>query len=865
MSVRSSVLLILIILLYNLVCTAQTSARQVQEASLSGQALTVQVFSGQVISEEGLPVSDALIIFLDCSYVPVDSARTDAGGNFRLEANAGKLCLMRVQKERYIPFDIEKEAFPPPGEKWKISLRRASKISGEILDGGSFSPLRGAFIRLMKPEDERADQTIGSAKTDESGRYSFQNIAAGKYLLEVQKEGYLSSSETLSLRGGEQKSANVFLFKKGSLNGIVFDDERNPIENASIELSKSLSPFFREKGKTFDGGEYITRSAKEGKFSIDDIPAYGGYRFSVSAEGFAPRIVQKEIQPGTNLLTITMQRASCISGKMRWDKEKLPGDSEIEIKPHSEEIALGCRNLFQKRHRPDPSGSFRIADLPAGSFTLTINSSEFLPEVYEVLHLKPGEVRDLGVIKLRAGLRISGGVENEKGEKLKKARIKASLSGSGGRLYAKSAETADDGSFSIDGLKDGIYTIHAEANGYTEETRKGIRAGTRNLLFTLGASGKIQGMVADELGKPLERFYIFLEPEGKDAINGKYYTFSSETGSYEIGNVAPGFYSIIAGAIGFSEDSMKGVEIFNGADTEGINFYLKKGAKIDGYVYDREQGLPLPGTHVTVPFRSGGEALTAITDHSGYFTLDGVPLQFISLVVEHPDYAPAVIDGIDPTGKESSFPLKINLEGGGMVEGYVLEADDSPVHGARLSIQHGKISQDSISDMSGYYRIEHVPSGTHSIAKILPRMDLYSDYESREFTIRNNDILRIDFKSLTEASGYLTRRGVPVEGGRVSFIEAPEQSQFDPGKLSARSSYTDSTGFYKVRGLKDGRYTVVIENAEKRFIKVVDIPRVKEFREPSKRHLCQCHVAVQTDVQSARVSGYCKENNPQGV
>ncbi|MEW5806421.1 MAG: carboxypeptidase-like regulatory domain-containing protein, partial [Acidobacteriota bacterium] len=42
--------------------------------------------------------------------------------------------------------------------------------------------------------------------------------------------------------------------------------------------------------------------------------------------------------------------------------------------------------------------------------------------------------------------------------------------------------------------------------------------------------------------------------------------------------------------------------------------------------------------------------------------------------------------------------------------------------------------------------------------------------------------------------------------------------------------YTDSTGFYKVRGLKDGRYTVVIENAEKRFIKVVDIPRVKEFR-----------------------------------
>ena len=811
------------------VCLAQTDSEQVRKIAISGS----------ILSEEGFPVSNASVILLDCSFLPIGTHRSDGEGKFLFDIDPDSICLIRIQKENYIPIDIKKESLLSASGELNYLLQRASKIHGTVLDGVSLAPLKSAQIKLLREQEEQPTASVATVKTDEEGKYAFINIPGGKYLLKVEKETYIPYSEALPLNGGDQKTSSVFLFRQSSLRGSVRDPEQKGIPGAAIKLLKDLSPFFKERGKIFQGGDFSTNSAQDGTYSIKDVPEYAGYRILISADGFAPQIIDKDIAAGDNLLIMNLQKASSLRGTVKGDQGKILKDAIVEIQPHNEEAALGLPHLFQKKYHPTETGLFRIDGLPQGNFTLTISSAGYIAEVYEILSMKRGESRDLGDIKLSSGLSISGMLNNEKGEAIGKAHIKASLSGSGGKAYAQSADAGEDGSFSVTGLKEGIYSVKVEADGYTPEMQKGVRAGAKNLVFTLKAAGTIKGTVTGEDGSALKTFYISVEREREDAgaeagDDGRATisrAFSSETGIYEVGRLKPGLYTVSAEAPGFSEDSRAGVEVFAGLATEDIGFSLRRGVRIDGFVYDKENELPVAGAFISLVARGAAqETLSAMTDAGGYFILDGAPLRSISIMAEHPDHAAAFIEDIDPTGKESTFPLKIYLEPGGTVEGYVLEADDSPVHGARLSISQAGGRLEGISDMSGYYHIDHLRAGSHYIQKTLPRLDLYSDYESKEFTIRNNDIVRIDFKSFTEASGLITRKGLPLEGALVSYVETPMSPGFDTGKLSARSSYTDSTGSYRIKGLKDGRYSVVVEDAEKRIVKVVEIPKAKEFR-----------------------------------
>ncbi len=809
------------------ICFPLTSSEQPKSISLSGQ----------VVSEDGAPVSDAFIVLLDRSLVPMETFSSSHDGNFSHDVDLEKGFLLRIQKDGFIPFDLQREAFLEQRGNLRIVLEKASQLSGTVLDGVSFIPLRGARASLLKEEEGNATETVSNGVTDEHGRYLFRSIPGRNFFMKIAKESFIPCSESIALKKGEQRILTHFLFKGASLSGSVRDKEKKAIKGVDIRLLKNLSSFFREKSGLFHGEEYSAESSDDGTYSITDIPQYGGYRISVSADGCAPRIVPFDMLAATNTLVIDLQKASSILFKVRDEKERSIADVDTEIRPHSEEVYKAFTHTFEKKYRPSEAGLVRIPDLSPGNYTLTLTSPGHIPKVYEVSGLKEGENRDLGNISLRSGLVISGTVQAETGEAVGDARLEATLSGSGGKLYVRSAESDEDGAFSIGGLKEGVYTIAAEAEGYSREMMKGIRAGKSKILFTMREAGLIRGMVMGEGGEIPKTFFIALEPEdvGSEREGRIYRSFSAEAGAhdagrYEIENLKPGRYTVSAGAPGYSEESKKGVELFAGMETAGIDFFLSRGAKIEGYVYDKEQSFPLPGSFITAIARgSRHEPPGTVSDATGYFLVEGVPRRAVSVMAEHPEYAPLLVDDIDPTDEGSAFPLKMYLERGGTVEGSVLEADDTPVYGARLSVQHPGKSLEAISDMSGYYLIDHVPAGSHSIVKTVPRLDYYSDYESREFTIQNHDIIRIDFKSFTEVSGMITRKGVPVEGARITFIEAPEAS-YETSKLSVRASYTDSTGSYRIKGLKEGRYSVVVENAEKRFVKITEIPKVKEYR-----------------------------------
>ena len=60
-------------------------------------------------------------------------------------------------------------------------------VSGVVIDAGSGSPIRKAYVSLSTAEDNPAEAL---AITDSSGRFAFANVPPGRYQLHAQRDGY---------------------------------------------------------------------------------------------------------------------------------------------------------------------------------------------------------------------------------------------------------------------------------------------------------------------------------------------------------------------------------------------------------------------------------------------------------------------------------------------------------------------------------------------------------------------------------------------------------------------------------------------------------------------------------------------------
>ena len=177
----------------------------------------------------------------------------------------------------------------------------------------------------------------------------------------------------------------------------------------------------------------------------------------------------------------------------------------------------------------------------------------------------------------------------------------------------------------------------------------------------LTRGGSISGVVTDaESGRPLANVLIAVNP--LDKINGTNYQSQGTDGSgrYMLMGVEPGQYHLRpdGGTEDYipvfyndapSWDTAEMVTVTAGETVEGIDFALKRGAKVSGKVRDGATGLPIPNMRV-----STGVAET-LTDSQGEYTVRGVPDGEIVVLVEGQGYGKhvktiTVTGGQDVTG-----------------------------------------------------------------------------------------------------------------------------------------------------------------------------------------------------------------------
>jgi len=146
-------------------------------------------------------------------------------------------------------------------------------IGGAVVDSSSNQPIARARVLVT------ASYSLMRI-TDDEGKFCFDSLDKGNYVLTVQKAGYLPAAHGVSLaveENSEVKPVAVRMTRYGSVGGMVLDDRGESLPGADVTV------WDRVRGKTGWGPEEVdsVNADARGSFRFNGLPP-GTYYLSVS-------------------------------------------------------------------------------------------------------------------------------------------------------------------------------------------------------------------------------------------------------------------------------------------------------------------------------------------------------------------------------------------------------------------------------------------------------------------------------------------------------------------------------------------------------------------------------------------------------
>ena len=256
---------------------------------------------GVKVGESDEPLSGAVIgLFADgesefTAENALATVTTEKDGKFIFKDIVyGKYIVAEIQSPTgYI---LTEETFPVSISKNNevITVKISNeKIRGNIEGikiGESDEPLSGAVIGLFADgeSDFSADKAVKYVTTDENGKFAFEDIEYGKYIVaEIQSpEGYVLTSETFPVsieENGQVITVKIHNEKiRGTIEGVKVGKSDEPLAGAVIGLfANGESEFTAENAlatvTTEKDGRFIFKDIVYGKYIVAEIESPEGY------------------------------------------------------------------------------------------------------------------------------------------------------------------------------------------------------------------------------------------------------------------------------------------------------------------------------------------------------------------------------------------------------------------------------------------------------------------------------------------------------------------------------------------------------------------------------------------------------------
>jgi RNA polymerase sigma factor (sigma-70 family) len=428
---------------------------------------------GKIVDKQGNPVASVSISIREYKGVSNltnwrDRVSSDSMGKFVIPnaPSTGTVILSVWAKE--VP-NTHPELEAGQEEEYVIEVDRAGRVYGKVVDDKTGEPIKRFNVKLTFSKNgskpgwgysatwNREGHNFDSAEgVFDTGR---ENIPVGaEYSLTVYADGFdpltIDPVAVQPITISNNPKRTEFRLKLASaIAGRVVDSNSIPIAGARIRILSDNTDF-----EHWDDRDTTVANSK-GEFILSGVGLQERCIY-ITAEAFAPYFGSTLDLPkdSEGIIQITMEPGAEVFGRVFDANGKGVADAKVSVHVFSElREFLRLSRLNLKQTTTDVDGYYEYFDLPAGSVSISVNSSTAngdLNIAQKKISLKAGQSVELNFGK-EAGFTISGIVRA--GEKpLVKASVQIRLPNES----VKWGYTDNNGRFQIKGVPKGTYEMY---------------------------------------------------------------------------------------------------------------------------------------------------------------------------------------------------------------------------------------------------------------------------------------------------------------------------------------------------------------------------------------------------------------------
>jgi hypothetical protein len=617
--------------------------------------------SGTVVdAATGAPIGGATVDLGESGY-RVTAASSD-DGSFVLGGVPAQELTLRGQAEGYAVWE---ETFQLAAGEARagvaIELLAGGVVSGQVIAEGDGAPLpgavvhvftssgdvrdrgrRGAMVELMASGadmgamvgDERMQEAERSlATTDEDGRFRLAGLSAGPAVVYAAHADHPGASADVTIAGpGEEQEVVIALPEGGRIVGRVLEGGE-PRADAQVFAFSFLGR--ARAGTTDERGDYELKGLGGGSYFVSlrsDADGGGGMA------GMQAKTANVEPGRETRVDFGTEARVR-ITGRVTEAGAPVT-DTRLQL------FGAGATTSFQNA-RTDDAGRYQLQAEP-GRYILRVRDHsvnlevpEGIPQLERDIEMPLGAAEGVVVdaangqpLRARVAFYKAAGGEGEQVDTFIEAM---------GAMAGDDRSDENDGTFRVERLAPGTYTVVARLDGYVDARLDGVVVPASgvlgNLELSLEPGGVLRGQVRDALGAPVPRPTVWAVAAGAGDVPGGQPPQGDEEGRFEVRRFAPGTYvvTVLGGELAPWRREVE----FPGGELE-LAPVLSEGGTLEVAVRTAS-GAPAPGAAVTLRYPNGDRVVTG----------------FIDFMQEA---QPAGADGILRRSRLPAGPLRVEVE-----------------------------------------------------------------------------------------------------------------------------------------------------------------------------------------------------------
>ncbi len=309
--------------------------------------------------------------------------------------------------------------------------------------------------------------------------------------------------------------------------------------------------------------------------------------------------------------------------------------------------------------------------------------------------------------------------------------------------------------------------------------------------------------------------FIIRKPGGE---NEYYYDITDGNGSYVLPRLEEGVYMVEAEVISDNNLLSDSVITNLGADeTKIINFTLKEGGTVEGYIKDYN-GIPVSDAMVEIFETSGTGYETAVSDTNGFYNLTGLGTGDYEINVIPADPNLFETFGWVFVSEGETAAMNFTLAQAGSITGKVTDINGTPVTNVYMFLGGYEMPRHSV-DENGSYVIPGLYAGTYTVNTDAFETEFLDDSKTVDVTLGQTtsaDFVLQKGRTLVKISGYMFN----TTGDALSNVPVwLENVQNGMGWVNT----TNENGYFEFTNISSGWYDIEINGEWPRLLEYTSV------------------------------------------